>query len=84
MNGSLLRYPHIAEDLTRRELVIGLAAAGLLAACGSDGDAGASGDDPGFPRSVDHELGRTVIKAPPERIGAVTDGAELQTLLALG
>lgn len=38
----------------------------------------------GFPRDVDHEVGSTRIEASSERVVAVTDGAELVSLLAVG
>ncbi len=64
----------------------------VLAACGGgSGSAGsspsgspaASGAAGGFPRTVTHELGTTDVPRRPERIVAVTDGAELAALLAL-
>ncbi len=80
-------YGHqILDDATRREFLAGLAAAGLLAACG-DGTGGTGGSEaasPGFPRDVDHEVGSTRIEAPPTRVGCVTDGGELAAVLALG
>ncbi len=43
-----------------------------------------SGTTAGFPRTVEHAVGSTVIDERPERIVAATDGAELAALLALG
>ncbi len=66
----------------------------LLTACGSGGSTGstgstqqpaaAAGAQDAFPRTVRHELGETKIPARPQRVVAVTDGAELASLLALG
>ena len=74
----------ILDDVTRREFLAGLAAAGLLAACGDDGGGALSGDSP-TGRSVDHGLGTTV--APPAsaiRSVVVLEGRrDLETALAL-
>lgn len=87
------------HEWTRRGFLGVLAAAGAaaLVGCGdedtdeadgattpatSDGAGTAAGS--AFPREVAHEVGSTTIEAKPERIVAVTDGAELAGLLALG
>jgi iron complex transport system substrate-binding protein len=76
-----------------RVAVVLAAAAALLAGCGGSAGtqqqtatAGATASAPGesFPRTVKHELGETTIPARPQRVVAVTDGAELASLLALG
>jgi len=46
--------------------------------------AASTGLEESFPRVVAHELGTTRIPARPRRVVAVTDGAELASLLALG
>jgi len=94
MSTALLDPPPVAEppvrleptdDGTRREFLAGGIALSLgLAACGGDEETGGAPAGGGFPRTVDHELGRTRIDAPPQRVLAVTDGAELASLLALG
>ena len=84
------RLPGPDLPWTRRRLLAAAGAAaisGMLAACGDDGRA--SGNLPavrssGFPRTVEHAAGSTVIDARPARVVAATDGAELAALLALG
>lgn len=78
--------PTPIADATRRQVLTGLTATALLAACGPEEDrpADEGRSAAGFPRTIDHELGSTTIAAPPERILALTDGAELASLLALG
>jgi iron complex transport system substrate-binding protein len=63
----------------------------LLTACGRGGTtqerpaaASTSTGSESFPRTVRHELGTTTVPARPQRVVAVTDGAELASLLALG
>ena len=74
-----------ADDLTRREVVIGAIGIALAAAgCGTDreppaGDAAGGG----FPRTIDHELGRARIPALPQRIVTTNEYAEVDALLAL-
>jgi len=64
------------------------AGAGGSATTGATGGAagGSSGTSaaPAFPRQVAHEVGSTTITVAPQRVVAVTDGAELASLLALG
>jgi iron complex transport system substrate-binding protein len=85
---------------TRRGFLGALAGVGAaaLVGCGDDDspdsggaspsdEFGGSSTDPAggsFPRDVAHEVGTTTIGAKPARIVAVTDGAELAGLLALG
>lgn len=88
----LLPLPNLTDDLTRRELIQGGMAAGLLVAAGcGPGDGNASNDRavpeapaPGFPRVIEHKFGSTTLASPPARVVALTDGAELASLLALG
>jgi iron complex transport system substrate-binding protein len=87
--GTAPSAPHVLWS--RRRFLTGTAAvvlAGATSACGSGsaGSAGPSGaaTTGGFPRTVDHAVGSTRIEAPPARVVAVTDGAELASLLALG
>ncbi|MBB2901810.1 iron complex transport system substrate-binding protein [Kineococcus radiotolerans] len=66
-----------------------LAALGALTACSAE-PAGAGSAPAGtaaagtFPRTVEHELGRTELAERPQRVACATDGAELCSLLALG
>ncbi len=67
-----------------------LGALGALTACGGASEPAASSattsgsTGAGWPRTVEHEHGETVLEARPERVVAGTDGAELCALLALG
>ncbi|WP_432515105.1 ABC transporter substrate-binding protein [Kineococcus sp. SYSU DK001] len=67
-----------------------LAALAALAACSSGtaaGEASPTGGGTttgGFPRTVEHDLGRTELASAPQRVVCATDGAELCSLLALG
>ncbi|MBP2406206.1 putative siderophore-binding lipoprotein YfiY precursor [Streptomyces netropsis] len=64
-------------------VIIGTAA---LAACGSDDkkqDAGKSGGDAGFPRTITHAMGKAEIKAKPKRV-VVLDTGELDDVTMLG
>ncbi|WP_432544948.1 ABC transporter substrate-binding protein [Kineococcus sp. SYSU DK002] len=66
-----------------------LAALAALTAC-SPGTAAGEGSPAtaagtgGFPRTVEHDLGRTELASAPQRVVCATDGAELCSLLALG
>ncbi len=78
--------------LRRGPALLPAVSAVLLTACSALGAAtdevgpasGSTGTGDGFPRVVRHELGVTSIPARPRRVVAVTDGAELASLLALG
>ena len=71
-----------ADDLTRREVVIG--AIGIaLAAAGCGGDGAADADDPGRTRTIRHKLGTTDVPARAERVVAL-DANELEECVALG
>lgn len=73
------------EAAHRREVLKGLMALPALAACGRGSESRAArGGRDGFPRTVAHALGETRIPTRPERVVAVSDGAELAALLALG
>jgi iron complex transport system substrate-binding protein len=70
------------EDITRRDFLVGGAAALLLARCGSDGES--SGETSGATRTVRHALGETQVPARPERTVALVTATELDGLLTLG
>jgi iron complex transport system substrate-binding protein len=89
-NAALLAsgFPPI-EDTTRREFITGVGAAALaaafLVACGEDeGDRATATPEAGFPRTVAHGLGETVIPSMPQRIVATADRDQLEVLLAMG
>src|SRR5215211_1285194 len=69
------------EDISRRGLLVAPLVAAVFAACRDDtGDDTSDGQEPGaagFPRTV-------TIPAQPQRIAAVSEGASLDHLLALG
>lgn len=76
------------EDISRRGLLVMPLAAAIFAACRSNGEgqsAVPTGDqNDGFPRTVQHNLGETMIPTRPQRVVTFSDGNELATLLALG
>src|SRR5687767_11672039 len=71
----------ILNDLTRREFVTGMLAAGLLAACGRGGPG--ESPSPSSVRKVDNEFGSTEVPTNPGRI-AVLDVRAVEHLVALG
>lgn len=74
----------VATRTSRRRFLGGIAAAGLLTACGRPATGPAPGGAvAGYPRTIRHEAGETVLDRPAARVLAVTDGAELGALLAL-
>jgi iron complex transport system substrate-binding protein len=88
------RRPMAGPDLPwtrRRFLGVGAAVVlgGILAGCGSDDSSSspttaAGNGGGGFPRTVNHAVGSTVIETRPVRVVAATDGGDLASLLALG
>ncbi|MGI9003083.1 MAG: iron-siderophore ABC transporter substrate-binding protein [Pseudonocardia sp.] len=75
----------MTTSLNRRQLLGGAAAAGLLAACSSTPSAGsgATGSGGGFPVTITHKFGDTVIPKAPERVFSVGYNDQ-DSLLALG
>ncbi|MGQ0680476.1 MAG: ABC transporter substrate-binding protein [Actinomycetota bacterium] len=73
----------ILDDLTRREFITGLTAAGLLAACGGpqrpDNTA-----EPGRVRTIKHGFGESQLEGVPARIMTINDRCEFDAMLALG
>lgn len=76
------RVPEICDDATRREFLAGLAAAGLLAACGAEGTA-VDEDLGAATRSVAHTSGITDVPVDPQRVIAI-DYSIAVGLIALG
>lgn len=79
-------HPGRVGRTSRRRFLGGIAAAGLLTACGAPAAGTPTGGAaaPGYPRTVRHEAGETVLDRPATRVVSLTDGAELGALLALG
>jgi iron complex transport system substrate-binding protein len=78
------------HNISRRGLLFGVAAAGLLAACGDGGDetpqSGGSSAPAGggtFPATVTHQFGTTTVEAAPEAVVSL-GWADADALLALG
>jgi len=72
----------IVDDATRREFIALLGAAGLLAACGDNGDGGGDAAADTDTRSIDHALGTTAVPADPQAVVAL--GIAFEALLVLG
>lgn len=75
------------NTLTRRTIINGAAALGLIAVSPKGGRAsqqGAASPVASFPRTVTHTLGETTIPAQPARVVSVTDFVDLDYPLALG
>jgi len=71
------------DAVTRREFLAGLAAAGLLAACGDDGGDAVSATDSPEVRVVEDATGTVELPANPERIVPL-DGIWAANLYSLG
>lgn len=72
--------PDVAADLTRREFIAGLAAAGLLVACGGRAQETADGGT----RTIRHFAGTTEVPVDAKRIVTLQDQNALLPLLELG
>lgn len=71
----------VIEDITRKDFLIGGAAAALLlAGCGS----GEQADSPGDTKTVEHAAGTTEVPVSPERIVSLSDAGLTYTLLDIG
>lgn len=81
MSTSLLDRP-VVEDATRRQLLVGVGAAGLLAACGRP--ATTLGAPTGRSRSVTTPLGTYQVPESPASVLAVDSRVDLETAVALG
>ena len=81
------RERHIIEDITRREFIVGGAAAGVLVlgGCSDDGGSSPAADtEADFPRTVEHIGGTTTVPAKPERVVCISGEYELEAMVALG
>lgn len=87
MTTALLTAPELApypiDDATRREFLTLLGAAGLLTACGND-TADTRPVASGYPRTIRHDGGETVLEAPPRRVVSLGSKDTTDALLALG
>lgn len=77
-----LLIPEIMNDLTRRDFLVGGAAALLLAGCGGGEGSGRSGASGGG-RIVEHKYGSTEVPETPERVATV-GLSDHDAVLALG
>jgi iron complex transport system substrate-binding protein len=77
--------PHIVDDLTRREFLVGAGLVTLAPACGSGGQGGeGQGGDSGRIRTIEHARGTVEVPARPERVVALSDAIIMYPLLDLG
>jgi iron complex transport system substrate-binding protein len=79
----------VVDELTRRRLLGGGLALGALTVAGcstEDADRAAvpAGTSAGYPRTVGHAGGETVIESPPRRVLSDFNGPEFDALLSLG
>jgi ABC-type Fe3+-hydroxamate transport system substrate-binding protein len=72
------------QDITRREFIGLLVAAGVLAACDDDGQPAATSESRVRSRTVGSGWASTTIDGPPTRIVATADRDQLDVLLAMG
>ncbi len=75
----------IVEAATRREFITLLGAAGLLAACGDNGDDGGDGSAESSARTVEHGLGTSEVPPASEvqAVVVIEGRRDLETALAL-
>lgn len=73
-----------ATNATRRDVLRGLLALPIVAACGPGAGSLPATNAAGFPRTVKHALGETTIRIRPQRVVVATDYEELDPVLALG
>jgi iron complex transport system substrate-binding protein len=70
----------IVDDATRRDFLIGVVAAGLIAACGGDGDGGADNagrDDPGDrTRTIEHAGGTAEVPLRAARVVTLSEALD--------
>lgn len=80
-----LVVPDVEDDLTRRELLAGLVAAGVLAGCGGGRRGGGGDGDASRPatRTVTHRFGTFEVPAEPQRVVGLEGRRDLETALAL-
>ncbi|MGQ0680480.1 MAG: ABC transporter substrate-binding protein [Actinomycetota bacterium] len=84
MTIDLLKHPQVVDDLTRREFITGLTAAGLLAACGRN-QPGGDAAVPTATRSFKDVAGNEIlVPGSPQRIVAIHDVNGGRQVLELG
>ncbi|MFP5022566.1 ABC transporter substrate-binding protein [Pseudonocardia phyllosphaerae] len=74
----------LQDSVSRRSLLAGAAAAGVLTGCAPAGGRSAERTTPGFPRSVQNASGVTDIPAAPTRVVSALDYDDLDAVLAVG
>jgi iron complex transport system substrate-binding protein len=73
--------PHIVDDLTRREFLVGAGLLAFVPGCGSDeGESSSSGET----RTIEHALGTTEVPRRPERVVSLSPAEITDPLVALG